>query len=51
MSEELDQQIPLELPLRELRYTVTEKGRRTQTIEIITTLTNAGRRKGFRTLF
>jgi hypothetical protein len=41
MSEELYQQIPLELTLRELRYTVTEKGRRTQTIEIITTLTDA----------
>ena len=41
MSEELYQQIPLELTLRELRYTVTEKGRRTKTIEIITTLTDA----------
>ena len=41
MSEELYQQIPLELTLRELRYTVTEKGRRTKTVEIITTLTDA----------
>ena len=30
MSEELYQQIPQELTLRELRYTVTEKGRRTR---------------------
>jgi putative transposase len=43
MPEELYQQIPLELTLRELRYTVTEKGRRTKTIEIITTLTDAER--------
>jgi putative transposase len=41
MSEELYQQIPLELTLRELRYTVIEKGRRTKTIEIIMTLTDA----------
>ena len=41
MSEELYQQIPQELTLRELRYTVTEKGRRTKTVEIITTLTDA----------
>lgn len=41
MPEELYQQIPLQLTLRELRYTVTESGRRTKTIEIITTLTDA----------
>jgi hypothetical protein len=41
MSEELYQQIPQQLTLRELRYTVTESGRRTKTIEIITTLTDA----------
>jgi hypothetical protein len=41
MSEELYQQIPLKLTLRELRYTVTEKGRRTKNVEIITTLSDA----------
>jgi hypothetical protein len=41
MSEELYQQIPLQLTLRELRYTVTEKGRRTKNVEIITTLSDA----------
>ncbi|MFM7561609.1 MAG: IS4 family transposase, partial [Planctomycetota bacterium] len=41
MTEELYQQIPQQLTLRELRYTVTESGRRTKTIEIITTLTDA----------
>lgn len=41
MSEELYQQIPQQLTLRELRCTVIESGRRTEIIDIITTLTDA----------
>jgi len=41
MDEETYQQIPATLLLREIRYWVVEKGRRTKTLTIITTLTDA----------
>ena len=41
MDQETYDRIPETLELRELRYTVVEKGRRTKTITVITTLTNA----------
>jgi putative transposase len=41
MDQETYQQIPETLTLRELRYTVVEKGRRTKTITVVTTLTDA----------
>ncbi len=34
--------IPKTLELREIRYTIVEKGRRTQTLTIVTTLTDSG---------
>lgn len=42
MDEETYSQIPETLMLREIRYQVVEKGRRTKTIDVITTLTDAG---------
>jgi len=41
MSEEVYATIPPVLELREIRYSVVEKGRRTQTLTIITTLVDA----------
>jgi hypothetical protein len=41
MNEETYAQIPETLVLRELRYNIVEPGRRTHTIDIITTLTDA----------
>lgn len=41
MDEATYAQIPETLELREIRYTIVEKGRRTQAIDIITTLTDA----------
>jgi len=41
MSEELYQQIPKTMTLRQVEYQVTEPGFRTQTITVITTLTDA----------
>lgn len=41
MDQETYDRIPKTLELRELRYTVVEKGRRTKTITVVTTLTDA----------
>ena len=41
MDQETYDRIPETLELRELRYTVVEKGRRTKTITVVTTLTDA----------
>ena len=41
MDQETYDRIPPTLELRELRYTVVEKGRRTKTITVVTTLTDA----------
>ena len=41
MDQETYYRIPETLELRELRYTVVEKGRRTKTITVVTTLTDA----------
>ena len=41
MDQETYNRIPATLKLRELRYTVVEKGRRTKTITVVTTLTDA----------
>jgi hypothetical protein len=41
MDEATYAQIPEELVLRELRFNVVERGRRTKTIDVITTLTDA----------
>lgn len=41
MDEETYAQIPEELVLREIRFNVVEKGRRTKSVDIITTLTDA----------
>lgn len=41
MDEETYDRIPKTLELRELRYTVVERGRRTKTITVVTTLTDA----------
>ena len=40
MDAETYTEIPDTLELRELRYTVVEKGRRTKTITVVTTLTD-----------
>ncbi|MDH5263098.1 MAG: IS4 family transposase [Gammaproteobacteria bacterium] len=42
MDEETYAQIPETLVLREIRYNIVEPGRRTQTIDVITTLIDAG---------
>jgi len=41
MEEEVDAQIPETIDLREIRYNIVEPGRRTQTLDMITTLTDA----------
>ena len=41
MDQETYDRIPKTLELRELRYTVVERGRRTKTITVVTTLTDA----------
>jgi putative transposase len=41
MDQESYDRIPKTLELRELRYTVVEKGRRTKTVTVVTTLTDA----------
>lgn len=41
MDEEMYAKIPKTLELREIRYTVVERGKRTKTIDVITTLTDA----------
>jgi len=41
MDEETYAQIPETLELREIRYNIIEPGRRTHTIDVITTLTDA----------
>ena len=41
MDRETYDRIPETLELRELRYTIVEQGRRTKTITVVTTLTDA----------
>lgn len=43
MDEDTYAKIPPTLELREIRYNIVEKGRRTQTLTIVTTLTDAGK--------